>query len=325
MTQPIAVVTGTFAGTDPHAVYALELSEIGSPHIPALAELPDVGPHATGLGNIAANISLPFELRTYGWQLQRGDRISSTDQHRATAHRDSVIQALVDIAQHDDVPEVSVRLPGPVTTMIDGMLPSGQRILRDPGARYDVAAAWVDAVENLTSRIHDVIGAQTTIFVQEPQAHQAIKGRIRSVSGADVERALDLNEVRSMWQQAVTTGATVLIDTTTELAATAAEVGSVALALPTERTHQAEGTWELVDSLISAEKPVALYVPHHGDPNRFAEGFIHQYLDWGLQPESIGNLRLTSRFEMGSEQTVGPGLEWLRTMAEHAPGYLSTL
>ena len=76
MTQPIGVVEGTFAGTDPHAVYALELSEIGSPHIPALAELPDVGPHATGLGKIAANISLPFELRTYGWQLQRGDRIS---------------------------------------------------------------------------------------------------------------------------------------------------------------------------------------------------------------------------------------------------------
>ena len=236
-----------------------------------------------------------------------------------------MIQALVDIAQHDDVPEVSVRLPGPVTTMIEAMLPSGQRILRDPGARYDVAAAWVDAVENLTSRIHDVIGAQTTLFVQEPQAGQAVEGRIRSVSGADVERALDRNEVRSMWQQAANTDATVLIDTTPELAATAAEVGSVALALPTGRTHQAERTWELVDSLVSAKQPVALYLPRHGDPNRFAEEFIHQYLDWGLPPEGICYLRLTSRFEMGSEQTVGPGLEWLRTMAEHAPGYLSTL
>lgn len=325
MTQPLGAVDGTFAGTDPHAVYSLELSEIGPPHIPALAELPDIGPHATGLGNVAANISLPFELRTYGWQLQRGDRISSTDQHRAIAHQDSVIQALVDVAQDDDVPEVSVRLPGPVTVMVEGMLPSGQRILRDQGARHDVAAAWVDAVENLTSRIHSVIGAQTTIFVHEPQAEQAVEGKIRSVSGADVERSLDINEVRAMWQQAATTNATVLIDTTAGLSSTAAEVGSVALASPVGRTHQAERTWELVNAALSAERPVALYLSRQNEPKRFAESFVDQYLDWGLPPEGIDYLRLTSRFTMGSEQTVGPSLEWLRIVAEHVPGYLSTL
>ena len=325
MTQPTGVVDATFAGTDPHAVYALQLSEFGPPHVSALAELPAVGPHATGLGKVAASSSLPMELRTYGWQLQRGNRISSADQRRARTHRDSIIQAFVDVTQGAHIPEVSVRLPGPVTTVIEAMLPSGQRIVRDHGARQDVAGAWAEAVAELTSRIHDVIGAQTTIFVQEPQAQRAVDGKIRSVSGADVERALDISEVRSMWQLAAHTDATLLIDTTAGLASTAAEVGSVAMELPVGRTQRTEETWELVDSLVSAETPVGLYLPHNTTPELFAEDFIQQYLDWGLTPAGLEHVRLTLQLVSGAEREVGTGLEWLRTVAEHAAGYLATL
>lgn len=325
MTHPIGVVDGTFAGTDPHAVYALQLSEIGPPHIPALAELPDVGPHATGLGKVIANMSVPFDLRPYGWQLQRGQRISSGDQLRAISHRDSVIQALVDVAEDTQLPEVSVRLLGPVATIISGMLPSGQRILRDPGARTDIAAAWADAVDNLTARIYDVVGAKTTILVQEHDAEQAVNGKIRSVSGADIERALDVNEVRAMWQLAAQTDATVYIETTAGLAATAAEVGSVALNWPTGRNQQTEQTWEMVDGLVAAERPVALDLPRGTDPERFAEQFIQQYLDWGLEPSGLDHLRLLQRFHCDSDIAVGAGLEWLRTVADHAAGYITTV
>src|SRR5699024_5040153 len=113
LTHPIGVVDGTFAGTDPHAVYALQLNELGAPHIPALVELPDVGPHATGLGKVIANMGLPFELRPYGWQLQRGTRRNAAIQLRAVSHRNSIIQAMADVAADDDVPAVSVRLAGP--------------------------------------------------------------------------------------------------------------------------------------------------------------------------------------------------------------------
>ena len=325
MTQPIGVVDGTFAGTDPHAVYRLQLSEIGPPHIPALAELPQIGPHATDLGKIAANIALPMELRTYGWQLQRGDRISSPDQHRAIRHRDTILQAIVDVAQDQDVPEVSVSLPGPVTTSVWGMLPSGQRILRDAGARHDIAAAWADAAEHLVTRIREVIGARTTIIVQEPVAAQAVDGKIRSVSGADLERALDIHEVRGMWQLAAATEATVLIDTSLELSLTAAEVGSVLLPWPSGRSQQTEQTWELVDALVSKETPVGLQVPQHTEPKRFAEHFIQQYLDWGLAPSGLDQLRLVCTFDRASEFVVGTTLESLRTVADHAAGYLTSL
>lgn len=325
MTHPIGVVDGTFAGTDPHAVYALQLSEIGPPHIPALAELPAVGPHATELGKVVANIGLPFELRPYGWQLQRGDRITSTDQRRAISHRDTIIQALVDVAEDAEVPEVAVRLLGPVSTMVAGMLPSGQRILRDAGARADVAAAWADAVTNLTGRIRDVVGAKTTVFVQEFEAGKAVEGQIRSVSGVEVERALDVSEVRTMWQLAAATDATIMIDTNASLTTTAAEAGSVVVAWPAGRTQQTEHTWELVDELVSAQTPVALLLPSQDNPERFAEECIQQYLAWGLAPAGLEHVRLVRRFNGESELSVGAGLEELRTVAEHAAQYLTTL
>lgn len=325
MTHPRGVVDGIFAGTDPHAVYKLQLSEIHPPHIPALAELPAVGPHATGIGKVIANIGLPFELRSYGWQLQYGERITSADQRRAQSHRDSIIQALVDVAEDQPVSEVSVRLLGPVTTMINGMLPSGQRILRDPGARRDIAAAWAEALHALTERIHAVIGAHTTVFIQEDQAQQAIDGQVRSVSGVDLERALDRTEVRSMWAQAAIPDATVLFESSTELSATAAEVGSVALDWPTGSSEATESTWELIDKLTSAETPVALHISPRGEPKRYAETLIQQYLDWGLSPSGLEHVRLVRRFAAEPERTVGAGLEWFITATEHAAQYLTTL
>lgn len=325
MTQPIGVVDGTFAGTDPHAVYALQLAEIGPPHIPTLAELPAVGPRATGLGKVVASMGVPFDLRPYGWQLQRGQRITAVDQLRAVSHRDSVIQALVDVAEDTHLPEVAVRLLGPVETIVSGMLPSGQRILRDPGARADIAAAWADAVEHLTSRIRDVVGAKTTVIVQDHIAEHAVQGKIRSVSGADVERALDVNEVRAMWQLAADTDATVYIETAEGLAGTAAEVGSVVLKWPTGRNQRTEQTWEMVDGLVSAQTPVALQLPRGTDPERFAEELIQQYLDWGLEPVGLEHVRLVQQFHAESDMVVGRGLEWLRTVADHAAGYITTV
>lgn len=326
MTHPIGVVDGAFAGTDPHAVYARQLAEIGPPHVPALAELPAVGPHANGLGKVIANMGLPFELRTYGWQLQHGDRITSVDQRRAIAHRDILIQALVDVAEDAAVPEISVRLLGPVATIIAGMLPSGQRILHDAGARRDVAAGWAAALDNLTARVRDVVGAHTTVFVQEQQAEQAVHGTIRSVSGVDVERAIDHSEIRSMWELAVSVDATVLFETSPGLWATAADVGSVAVDWPTGRSTQTERTWQLVDELVTAEKPVALHVPWQGEPKRRAEELLQQYFDWDLPSAGLEHVRLSHRIsEQDSDHTVGARLEWLRTLVEQAGGYLTTL
>src|SRR5699024_5857876 len=137
VTHPVAVVDGTFAGTDLHAVYKLQLEELGSPTILALAELPHVGPHATGLGKLAANLGMPIERRSSGWPVLYRHRISSAEQLRAISLRILVLQAVAEVAAGVDGPAVSVRLLGPVTAMTAGWLPSGQRIIRDPAARAD--------------------------------------------------------------------------------------------------------------------------------------------------------------------------------------------
>lgn len=325
MTGPIALVDGTFPGTNPHASYKLQLQEIGPPHVPTLVELPEVGPHVTGLGKVVANFSLPFELRSYGWQLQRGERRTAVDQRRAISHRNSVIQALADVAQDTDIPEVSVRLLGPVATMVSGMLPSGQRILRDAGARADIAAAWADGATNLASKISDVVGARTTLIVQEHDAHQAVEGKIRSVSGADIERALEVQEVRSAWQLASEVDATVLVETNHQLLETAAEAGAVVMDWPTGQHKNTERAWELIDGLVTAETPVALGLTYRSSPERYAEELIQQYVDWGLDLTALEHLRLMHRFDAEPEVAVGAGLEWLRTVADHAASYVRAL
>lgn len=325
MTHPIGVVDGTFAGTDPHAVYALQRNELAAPHIPALAELPEVGPHACGLGKVIANLGLPFELRPYGWQLQRGGRINAADQLRAIAHRNTMIQAMADVAEDDDVPAVAVRLMGPVSLLIDVMLPSGQRLLRDPIARTDIAAAWAEGVDDLINRIHDVLGARVSLFVQEQRADDVVNGKIRSASGADIERAVDIHEVRSSWQLLQNLDAEIFLDTPGELMHTAAEVASVALSWPVGRSNETERTWELVDGLLAAEKPVALQLSGDRTPQRYAEELIQQYLDWGLKPAGLDYVRFVRKFDKDTEVTVGAGLEWLRTVADHAAGYVQTI
>lgn len=325
MTHPLGVVDGTFAGTDPHAVYALQLNELGAPHIPALVELPDVGPHATGLGKVIANLGMPFELRPYGWQLQRGERRNAAIQLRAVSHRNSIIQAMADIAADDDVPAVSVRLLGPVSLLVDAMLPSGQRILRDAGARTDVAAAWAEGASDLIARIHSVLGARVSLFVQEHRADDVVNGTIRSASGADIERAVDISEIRSYWQQAAELDAEVFFETPVALLADAAQVGSVALHWPVGRSNQTEQTWELIDRLLSADNPVALHLQRRRDAERYAEELIQQYLDWGLDPANLEHVRLVYQFNLETEVAVGSGLEALRTIAGHAGGYASSL
>lgn len=322
---PVGLVDGTFAGTDLHAVYELQHNEIAAPHIPAMAELPDVGPHATGIGKVLANLSVPFELRSYGWQLEHGERISASDQLRAISHRDSAIQAMSDIAADDAVPEVSVRLLGPVTLMMSGWLPSGQRILRDPGARADIAGAWAEGAATLISRIRAVLGASPTILIDEHQAHMAVNGQVRTASGASFERSINVSEVRSYWEAAVTQDATMLIETPAELVETAAAVGGIVLDWPTGRNRTTEQTWELVDGLVQSQTPVALYIEHRDNPERYAEELVEQYLEWGVSPEGLEHIRFVRRFHQASEREIGSGLQNLRILADHAAEYAVSL
>ena len=325
MTHPLGVVDGTFAGTNPHANYTLQLNELGRDHIPTLVELPDVGPHARGIGKLLGSIEVPFERRSYGWQIQRGTRINSADQLRAISHRDSIIQALSDVAAEDAVPHVAVRLAGPVTLLTEAMLPGGQRILRDPGARQDVAAAWTSGVSGLLARIHAVLGSRVTLIVSEHCAQDVADGKIRTVSGADLERAVDISEIRAYWQAIDELDADILLDTAPTMRYTAAEVSSVLTTWPTQRNAETEKTWETVDNLLGQERPVGFVLTPRSDPERYAEELVEQYLDWGLNPAGLEHLRFIRTFHHASERTAGAGFERLRTLAEHAGGYAATL
>lgn len=322
MSQPIAVLDATWAGTDPHAVYRLQFGEISPPHSVALAEMPAVGPNATGLGKIAGIMSQPWELRPYGWQLQTGQRITNKDQLRARSHLHSTIQALSDVAQDRPVTNVTVRLQGPIATMTTGMLPSGQRIIGDHGARQHVVEAWAEGTTQLATTIEQILGATTTVLVEEHSAQQAIEGTLRTVAGADVERALDRAEVVEAWELLGSLEPTVLIDTTQQLHPIAAANGSIITQWPTGRTQHTEDTWQRIAQAVDAHQPVGVRLQDRTDAEYYAEELIDQYVDWGLPLAGLGHVRMIQSItHEHTELQAGRRLQHFQATVNHAAQY----
>ena len=76
------------------------------------------------------------------------------------------------------------RTPGPISLLIDAMLPSGQRTCAMPQRDR---SGWPAEGTSDSSLGFTVLGARVSLFVQEHRADD-VNGTIRSASGADLER-----------------------------------------------------------------------------------------------------------------------------------------
>ena len=175
--------------------------ELGSPHMPFLAELPDRGVGSDSLGRTASLlVEMAVDVQPYGWRLV--DR-PGKDFRRAASALSTDVNVLADVAGAEDSPaaEIKVQLVGPLTLAAGLHLHNGERALIDYGARRDVAASLAAGVGGFLSRVAMAVpGARLVVQLDEPDIAAVIAGTIPTSSGYRTLRAVGGQEVTESWR-----------------------------------------------------------------------------------------------------------------------------
>lgn len=357
----IATLSGSLPGADPYVAAAGMLGEIRAPHLPVLPELG--GGHRTdSTGRTAVMLTaLPVDAQPYGWRLT-GTTTGTESLHarHAGAWFTQTLNCLVDAAGEADIalPELAVRVLGPVSLAARLWLPGGERALRDHGARGDITASWADGVANTMQRVHQVTGARITAVIDEPEAVNVLTGQVPTASGYYTVRSLDPNELRSHWQtaiEALTDAADMAIGGI--IFAPDLQHGSVADqqrllphlidVLPPQPSEDASETvsaprygmvlpqapldgvaaradvWDTIAELVETGRTVHLKLPWRGlnttDPALQAQSLQHTWERIGIESDLLAQLRITAP-ELGQLplDEAARALDRVRQIAERA-------
>src|SRR4029453_11149734 len=99
--QATATALGPWPGSDPLEAARIIRGELGSPHVPFLAELPERGVGSDALGRTASLlVDLAIDVQPHGWRLV--DR-PGKDARRARSALATDINILADVAGTEDV------------------------------------------------------------------------------------------------------------------------------------------------------------------------------------------------------------------------------
>ncbi|KRE74076.1 hypothetical protein [Arthrobacter sp. Soil762] len=295
---------GPWPGEDPVEAARIIRGELGSPHLPFLAELPDRGVGSDALGRTAALlVEMAVDVQPYGWRLV--DR-PGKDFRRAASALSTDINVLADVAGAEDTPapELKVQLLGPLGLATGLHLHNGERALIDYGARRDIADSLAAGVGGYLSRISSAVpGARLVVQVDEPDIAAVLAGTIPTSSGYRTLRAVGGQEVTESWQVVIEAlreaGAAEIVISVPEIEAPidrimAAGADGVAVPLRALTTRQ----WEQLATAVEAGKRIwagALDVSR-GTLPRVADVVESVWRPWhelGLPASSLGSIRVT--------------------------------
>lgn len=204
-TTPVrATLTGPWPGREPFAAARAVVAELGAPHLPVVAELPDRGPGADAVGRTAAMLEeLTVDLQPHGWRLHPASfGAPGLDHRRAVCALRSDLDALADAAGTAGVQleELVLRVAGPVSLAAQLWLPGGERALSDVGARRDVTDALAAGLGAQLAAVRAATGAmRLTVVLEEPWVVAALSGTLPTASGYRTVRSLPRSEVRQSW------------------------------------------------------------------------------------------------------------------------------
>lgn len=164
-------------------------------HVP---ELPGRGPGADLIGRTGAllhAVGADFGLETTpdGWRITAG---VSRVMRRAISWCGEDLDAIEEFGQGYAGP-IKTQVAGPWTLAAAIELPSGERMLRDPGACRDLTDALAEAVRlHLADLQRRFPEATTMLQVDEPGLRAVLEGSIGSASGLSRLDAVDVQVVR---------------------------------------------------------------------------------------------------------------------------------
>lgn len=296
---------GPWPGEDPLEAARIIRGELGSPHLPFLAELPDRGVGSDALGRTAALLEeLAVDVQPYGWRLV--DR-PGKDMRRAASALSTDLNVLADVAGAEDVSatHLKVQLVGPLSLAAGMHLHNGERALLDHGARRDLAASLAAGVGGYLRRVAAAVpGTRLVVQVDEPDIAAVLAGTIPTASGYRTLRAVATSEARESWRLVLealrAAGAAEVVLTFPEIEAPielALAAGADGVALPLKALTNRQ--WEQLAGAVEAGKQFwagALDVSSGTPLPKVADCVETVWRPWhqlGLPASLLGAIRLT--------------------------------
>ncbi|MGY2745711.1 hypothetical protein [Arthrobacter sp. UYCu723] len=199
--QVTATALGPWPGEDPAEAARIIRGELGSPHLPFLAELPDRGVGSDALGRTASLlVELSVDVQPYGWRIV--DR-PGKDLKRARSALSTDVNILADVIGAEDTPatDLKVQLRGPLSLATGLHLHNGERALIDYGARRDIASSLAAGVGGYLSRVAaSAPGARIIVQIDEPEVASVLAGTIPTSSGYRTLRSVPGEEAADSWR-----------------------------------------------------------------------------------------------------------------------------
>lgn len=295
---------GPWPGEDPVEAARIIRGELGSPHLPFLAELPDRGVGSDTLGRTASLlVEMAVDVQPYGWRLV--DR-PGKDFRRAASALSTDINVLADVAGAEDTlaPELKVQLLGPLSLAAGLHLHNGERALIDYGARRDIAASLAAGVGGYLSRISSAVpGTRLVVQLDEPDIAAVLAGSIPTSSGYRTLRSVGGQEVTESWQLVIdalrAAGAAEIVVAVPEIEAPIDRIisaGADGIAVPLKALTSRQ--WEQLAAAVEAGKRIWAGVLD-GSRNtlpKVADVVDSVWRPWhqlGLPASSLGSIRVT--------------------------------
>jgi hypothetical protein len=198
--QVTATALGDWPGTDPLEAAKAIRGELGAPHLPVLAELPDRGVGSDPVGRTASILAdLHADVQPHGWRLVPQPGL---DAARAASALSTDLNVLADVVGHEEssADGLHVRVLGPLSLMAGLYLPSGERVLVDHGARRDVAQSLAAGLTPFLDRVGRAApGARLTVQLDEPDAARVLAGLLPTASGYRTLRSVPGEEAGLAW------------------------------------------------------------------------------------------------------------------------------
>ena len=198
---------GSMPGTSAKQAAAIVAGEL--PDLVHLPELPSRGPGSDLLGRTASMIAavtsdLGVETTPDGWRIAGH---IGRQMRRAASWLGEDLDALEEAAEGYAGP-VKVQVAGPWTLCAGIELPGGERVLRDPGASWEIAQALAEAVQMHVADVRRRIPRASAILVQldEPSITAVLAGRVGTASGLSSYRAVDAQTARRSLEVVIEAG-----------------------------------------------------------------------------------------------------------------------
>lgn len=304
--QVTATALGPWPGEDPVEAARIIRGELGSPHLPFLAELPDRGVGSDALGRTASVLEgLAVDAQPFGWRLV--DR-PGKDLTRARSALSTDINVLADVIGAEDSPaaDLKLQLRGPLSLAAGLHLHNGERALIDHGARRDLSASLAAGVGAHLARLATAApGARLVVQLDEPDIAAVMAGTIPTSSGYRTLRSVAGSEVTESWRLVVdalrSAGAAEIVIAVPEIEAPFDRIlaaGADGIAVPLRALTSRQ--WEQLAGAVEAGKRLWAGVLPVDDPTaglqRVPQAVETLWRPWrqlGLMPESLGAVRVT--------------------------------